>query len=588
MGKKHVINDAIKVTLFDVITISCNHVHHSRTKHIDIRYQFIKEHVESGTMELYFVETEYQLADLFTKALPKERFEYLVHQIARMSGSVSHARCLTTRVIGHDQPPFQIMQMLYYFINNVHVDYAELLLEGLYYSLTHPTTLIPYPRFTKIIIDHYMTEHSDIFRRVHDNYDRVENDDLVKNIFNSGKNKEGIGMKIPEWMLTEEMKLTAHYQIRTIDQPAGGKVRDKNAKESWALLEDLALYDNESWNDPRDFLSRGSHDTRYCMEDPERAFVEYASLCTDEAREGLVSNFMASQDARLSKFEADFKQQQSEMTNKIYTVLKAITDRMVGALPSDTVKNPKLNVNTTTLVLSACPYPIVDLQCSSHPSTSINVVKTCSNEANISQTSQLQPGMGSRTQQPEEPEPTLKNEFQDFHLNLPIEVGEGITRSVFGVKGVELGKEEAPHWTTLGKRESYKPRPSSDGVGTQIPYYARKDFLDCLLPIEWEIARDAEINPSKDVLMFKRMVEFLGSIPIKLKSNMWESEDLINNLINWNKPPKNGDGAWHAKIRLIDPDREEFTKTLQSIPTTRKLSERENTREIIDLDHYDT
>ncbi|GKB31432.1 hypothetical protein Tco_0870833 [Tanacetum coccineum] len=40
---------------------------------------------------------------------------------------------------------------------------------------------------------------------------------------------------------------------RTIDQAAGGKLRDKNAEESWALLKDLALYDNESWNDPRDF-----------------------------------------------------------------------------------------------------------------------------------------------------------------------------------------------------------------------------------------------------------------------------------------------------------------------------------------------
>ncbi|GJX61138.1 hypothetical protein Tco_0294038 [Tanacetum coccineum] len=42
-------------------------------------------------------------------------------------------------------------------------------------------------------------------------------------------------------------------QKRTIDQSAGGKLRDRNAKESWALLEDLTLYDNESWNDPRDF-----------------------------------------------------------------------------------------------------------------------------------------------------------------------------------------------------------------------------------------------------------------------------------------------------------------------------------------------
>ncbi|GKA70004.1 hypothetical protein Tco_0776068 [Tanacetum coccineum] len=40
---------------------------------------------------------------------------------------------------------------------------------------------------------------------------------------------------------------------RTIDQAASGKLRDKNNEESWVLLEDLALYDNESWNDPRDF-----------------------------------------------------------------------------------------------------------------------------------------------------------------------------------------------------------------------------------------------------------------------------------------------------------------------------------------------
>ncbi|GJV01346.1 hypothetical protein Tco_1334915 [Tanacetum coccineum] len=52
--------------------------------------------------------------------------------------------------------------------------------------------------------------------------------------------------------------------------------------------------------------------------------------------EGLMSNFMASQEARLSKFEADFKQQQSEMTYKIDIVLKVITDRITRALPSDT------------------------------------------------------------------------------------------------------------------------------------------------------------------------------------------------------------------------------------------------------------
>ncbi|GJW11677.1 hypothetical protein Tco_1577504 [Tanacetum coccineum] len=69
---------------------------------------------------------------------------------------------------------------------------------------------------------------------------------------------------------------------------------------------------------------------------------------------------MASQDARLSKFEADFKQQQREMTNKIDIVLKAITDQITGALPSDTIKNPKLNVNSTSSVFSVHSYPIDD------------------------------------------------------------------------------------------------------------------------------------------------------------------------------------------------------------------------------------
>ncbi|GKF37679.1 hypothetical protein Tco_0114437, partial [Tanacetum coccineum] len=118
-------------------------------------------------------------------------------------------------------------------------------------------------------------------------------------------------------------------------------------------------------------ICSGPHDTQYYMEDPKQAFVEYVSSRTDEAGEGLVSNFMASQDARLTMFEADFKQQQSEMTNKIDTVLKAITDRITGALPSDTVKNLKLS---TYPVLSACSYPTEDPQCSTHIHGLINAI----------------------------------------------------------------------------------------------------------------------------------------------------------------------------------------------------------------------
>nr|GEW41414.1 hypothetical protein [Tanacetum cinerariifolium] len=67
------------------ISISYNPVQHSRTKHIAVRYHFIKEHIEKGTIELYFVKTDYQLADIFTKALPSDRFNYLVRRLVDMA-----------------------------------------------------------------------------------------------------------------------------------------------------------------------------------------------------------------------------------------------------------------------------------------------------------------------------------------------------------------------------------------------------------------------------------------------------------------------------------------------------------------------
>ncbi|GJY73054.1 hypothetical protein Tco_0477485 [Tanacetum coccineum] len=60
------------------IALCCNNVQQSRSKHIDVGYHFIKEQVENGVVELYFVRTEYQLADIFIKALPRERFNFLV------------------------------------------------------------------------------------------------------------------------------------------------------------------------------------------------------------------------------------------------------------------------------------------------------------------------------------------------------------------------------------------------------------------------------------------------------------------------------------------------------------------------------
>ncbi|GKE17097.1 MAK10-like protein [Tanacetum coccineum] len=130
------------------------------------------------------------------------------------------------------------------------------------------------------------------------------------------------------------------------------------------------------------------------------------------------------------------------MTNKIHIVLKVITDRIVGTLPSDTAKNPKLG---THLVSSAHSYPTIYPQRSSHPFNSINAIKVHFKEATISQTSLWQPEIETKPPQPEEPEPTPEDEFQDLHLNLPVlEVlaHAPIYNAILDkyVKSLELGK----------------------------------------------------------------------------------------------------------------------------------------------------
>ncbi|GJY27428.1 retrotransposon protein, putative, ty1-copia subclass [Tanacetum coccineum] len=70
------------------IALCCNNVQHSRSKHIGIRHHFIKEQVENGLVELYFVRTEYQLADIFTKPLARERLEFLINKLGMRSMSL--------------------------------------------------------------------------------------------------------------------------------------------------------------------------------------------------------------------------------------------------------------------------------------------------------------------------------------------------------------------------------------------------------------------------------------------------------------------------------------------------------------------
>ncbi|GJX58007.1 hypothetical protein Tco_0289397 [Tanacetum coccineum] len=69
------------------IALCCNNIQHSRSKHIDIKNHFAKEQVENGVVELYFVRTEYQLADIFTKPLARERLDFLINKLGMRSMS---------------------------------------------------------------------------------------------------------------------------------------------------------------------------------------------------------------------------------------------------------------------------------------------------------------------------------------------------------------------------------------------------------------------------------------------------------------------------------------------------------------------
>ncbi|GJZ79811.1 retrovirus-related pol polyprotein from transposon TNT 1-94 [Tanacetum coccineum] len=80
------------------ISLCCNNVQHSRSKHIDIRYHFIKENVENEVIELYFVNTEYQLANIFTKALCRERIEFLTDKLGMKTMSSDTLKKLADEV----------------------------------------------------------------------------------------------------------------------------------------------------------------------------------------------------------------------------------------------------------------------------------------------------------------------------------------------------------------------------------------------------------------------------------------------------------------------------------------------------------
>ncbi|PKA62759.1 Retrovirus-related Pol polyprotein from transposon TNT 1-94 [Apostasia shenzhenica] len=69
------------------ICLTKNPIQHSRTKHIEIRHHFIRDHVEKSEIILKYVSTDFQLADIFTMPLHEDRFNFIIREISMLDGT---------------------------------------------------------------------------------------------------------------------------------------------------------------------------------------------------------------------------------------------------------------------------------------------------------------------------------------------------------------------------------------------------------------------------------------------------------------------------------------------------------------------
>ena len=76
---------SIKCDNTSAINLSKNHIQHSRTKHIEIRHHFLRDHVQKGDIILEYIDTLHQLADIFTKYLDRDRFCVLRGELGLMN-----------------------------------------------------------------------------------------------------------------------------------------------------------------------------------------------------------------------------------------------------------------------------------------------------------------------------------------------------------------------------------------------------------------------------------------------------------------------------------------------------------------------
>nr|GEV28528.1 retrovirus-related Pol polyprotein from transposon TNT 1-94 [Tanacetum cinerariifolium] len=202
------------------IAICCNNVHHSRSKHIDIWHHFLREKVEKGVVELYFVRTEYLLADIFPKALPRERFEFIVPRLEMQNTMVDVNVNAPAKQAPAMAPPTRTNDQILprgsweEFTQSIHSfikDKKNLALHTQGKKKANPL-VIQSVRFTKLIIHHLQSKHKFHPRPYSPHHLPFEEYVLGYLKFSSkGTKREVFGMHIPNDLITTDIRGGQYY-----------------------------------------------------------------------------------------------------------------------------------------------------------------------------------------------------------------------------------------------------------------------------------------------------------------------------------------------------------------------------------------
>ncbi|GJT95339.1 hypothetical protein Tco_1090857 [Tanacetum coccineum] len=223
-------------------------------KHIVVRYHFIKEQVENEVVEFHFVKTDYQLVDIFTKALARECFEFLINHLEfNMSRTNSQAEIVSDeqlvpranrpvikknnqrmpppdrnntyikppseiqilefiKTLGYDEDP-----ILWGIVHSANLDFASLIWDKFEWQTVERSSRqskmskLLYTRFTKLIINYILSHNKSIPRRSYSKLHSSQDDQPITKLLSITNGDYKFGIEVPDAMISDAIKKKAGY-----------------------------------------------------------------------------------------------------------------------------------------------------------------------------------------------------------------------------------------------------------------------------------------------------------------------------------------------------------------------------------------